>query len=173
MSASLNSWTAPDPGTGDLFYRIAVEKPDPCVPEGDGKKAGTGPYQHSLSNMDDNKLKAGENPPDSIMLDNHYVDENRLPGNLVGRLTSRDLDTVDYHTYHLVSGERDHDNGSFSLIGDLLIAVVTFDYETKNTYNVRIKSTDLGNNHIENVFIINILDIEEPAGKENYTGYVL
>ena len=78
LSASLNSWTDPDPSEGEFFYRIAVEKPDPCFPEGGSKKAGTGPYLHALSNMDDNKLKAGENPPDSIMLDNHNIEENLL-----------------------------------------------------------------------------------------------
>ena len=164
LSANLNSWTDPDPSIGDQFYRIAVEKPYPCTPEGGNKKAGTGPYHHSLSNMDDNKLRLGENPPDSIMLDNHSLDENRLPGSLVGRLTSRDLDSIDYHTYHLVSGDGDQDNGSFSLIGDLLIASVTFDYETKNTYSVRIRSTDNAAIFTENTFTININDTEEATG---------
>ena len=77
LSASLNSWTDPEPSTGDLFYRIAVEKPDPCVPEGGSKKAGTGPYRASLSNLDNNKLKVGENPPDSLYIDNIDIDETR------------------------------------------------------------------------------------------------
>jgi hypothetical protein len=59
ISSSFNSWTDPDPVTGDLFYRIAVEKPEACDPEGLGKKAGTGPYNHSLSNLDDNRLQTG------------------------------------------------------------------------------------------------------------------
>lgn len=164
MSASLNSWTDPDASSGDLFYRIAVEKPDPCVPEGGSKKAGTGPYVNSLSNMDDNKLKAGENPPDSIMLDNYMIDENLLPGSLVGRLTTRDADTMDYYTYHLVPGEGGDDNGSFSLIGDLLVSATTFDYETKSNYTVRIRTTDNAAYFLEKAFTISINDTEESTG---------
>ncbi|MFC2116009.1 right-handed parallel beta-helix repeat-containing protein [Bacteroidota bacterium] len=61
MSSSFNSWTDPDPQVGELYYRIAVEKPLPCEPEAGSSKAGTGPYYHSLSNMDDNKLRTGSN----------------------------------------------------------------------------------------------------------------
>lgn len=161
LSASLNSWTDPEASAGDQFYRIAVEKPDPCVAAGGGKKAGTGPYVHSLSNMDDNKLKAGENPPDSIYIDNLSIDENMLPGSLVGRLVTIDLDTSDYYTYHLVDGEGDDDNASFSLIGDLLVSAATFDYETRNTYNVRIRTTDNAAYYLERSFVITINDTQE------------
>ncbi len=45
-----------DPPGGTNYYRIAGLINTPCEPEGQ-KKAGTGPYSHSLSNLDDNKLK--------------------------------------------------------------------------------------------------------------------
>jgi len=38
------------------FYRIAGELTTPCYPSGD-EKAGTDPYNHSLSNLDDNRLQ--------------------------------------------------------------------------------------------------------------------
>jgi hypothetical protein len=49
----------PDPTKGKRWYRIAGVKPDTCYPSVStgGLKAGTGPYVHSLSNLDDNKLK--------------------------------------------------------------------------------------------------------------------
>ncbi|MCK4745973.1 MAG: hypothetical protein KAT15_03015, partial [Bacteroidales bacterium] len=78
LSSSFNSWTDPDPVAGNQFYRISVERLLACTPEGGSKKAGTGPYQHSLSNMDDNKLKTGENPPDTLILSNHSLPENNL-----------------------------------------------------------------------------------------------
>ncbi|MFC2112323.1 right-handed parallel beta-helix repeat-containing protein [Bacteroidota bacterium] len=59
LSSSFNSWTDPDPVAGKQYYRISVERLLPCIPEGAENKAGTGPYQHALSNMDDNKLKTG------------------------------------------------------------------------------------------------------------------
>jgi hypothetical protein len=41
---------------GRYYYRIKGILFDECTPSGN-LKAGTGPYNHSLSNMDDNKLK--------------------------------------------------------------------------------------------------------------------
>lgn len=169
MSASLNSWTDPDASTGDLFYRIAVEKPDPCVAADGSKKAGTGPYVHSLSNLDDNKLKAGENPPDSLFLDNNSIDENMLPGSLIGRIVTIDLDTLDAYTYQLVSGEGDDDNSSFSIIGDLLISAASFDYETKASYYVRIRTTDNSAYYLEKSFVILINDTHEGTGTSGET----
>ena len=40
--------------TRKFFYRVAGILTNPCFPTGN-EKAGTGPYWHSLSNMDDNK----------------------------------------------------------------------------------------------------------------------
>ncbi|MFC2116608.1 choice-of-anchor Q domain-containing protein [Bacteroidota bacterium] len=57
MSSSTTSWidTEAEPET-DYYYRVIVEPPQACRPSGN-LKAGTGPYTHSLSNMDDNKLR--------------------------------------------------------------------------------------------------------------------
>lgn len=164
LSASLNSWTDPVASSGDLFYRMAVEKPDPCVPGGGGKKsgtgykAGTGPYVHSLSNMDDNKLKEGQLPPDTITISNSSIEEGNLPGAFIGKLLTADADSLDSHTYKFVPGDGADDNHSFTLSGDLLLASETFDYETKNAYSVRIRSTDEAGNFYEMAFTIMILE---------------
>jgi len=61
ISASSDVYTDTDPEAlaGQRWYRIAGIKPVACYPtvKVDGKKAGTGPYAHSLSNLDDNKLR--------------------------------------------------------------------------------------------------------------------
>ena len=164
MASSSNSWTDPSPVDGDLYYRVAVQKPVACTPVGGTKKAGTGPYTHALSNLDDNKLKAGESPPDSVVLDNQSIDENGIPGMLVGRFTTFDPDSGDHHTYELVSGTGADDNSSFLVIGDMLLSGITFDYETKSSYTVRISSTDMASNKIERAFAISINDTQEPSG---------
>ncbi len=59
MASSTTTWTDRDATSGqEYYYRVAVEKIPACNPEEEGKKGGTGPYKHSLSNMDDNKIKA-------------------------------------------------------------------------------------------------------------------
>ncbi|HEC43512.1 MAG TPA: T9SS type A sorting domain-containing protein [Bacteroides sp.] len=164
LSASLNSWTDPAGGTGDLFYRIAVEKPDPCWAEGGEKKAGTGPYQHSLSNMDDNKLKEGNLPPDSIWIDKFQINENNAVGALVGRFHTIDPDTSEIHSYILTSGQGDDDNNSFTLIGDLLIAASSFDFEERDSLSIRIRSIDKSGNYLEATLLIEVTDLDETVG---------
>lgn len=49
-----------------LYYRIAGIKSDPCDPAGllSGKKASSGPFVHSLSNLEDNRVQStGINNP--------------------------------------------------------------------------------------------------------------
>jgi hypothetical protein len=48
---------APNPENYKRWYRVAGWLSEPCYPSIGGKKAGTGPYQHALSNLDDNKKK--------------------------------------------------------------------------------------------------------------------
>jgi hypothetical protein len=84
----------------EYWYRVAVEKPGGCDPNGNGKKIGTGPYNHSLSNMDDNKLKdvsTGRLPAQGefMIYPNPVADKAvisyRNPGHQSYRMTIRDL----------------------------------------------------------------------------------
>jgi hypothetical protein len=55
-----NVYTDVDPlaSSRRMYYRVAGVKPDPCDPAGLlDKKAGSGPFVHSLSNLEDNRLK--------------------------------------------------------------------------------------------------------------------
>ncbi len=66
MPSSTNEWTDAEAESGkEYYYRVAVEPPRPCNPTGN-EKAKSGPYNHSLSNMDDNKLKVGTGVGDVI-----------------------------------------------------------------------------------------------------------
>ena len=47
-------------------------------------------------------------------------------------------------TYTLVAGSGDDDNGSFTISTNQLIASIPFNYEAKNSYKVRVRSTDNG-----------------------------
>ncbi|MGC9341829.1 MAG: YCF48-related protein [Bacteroidales bacterium] len=53
--------TDPEANTKRMYYRVAGVKPEPCDPAGllGGKKAGSGPFVHSLSNLEDNRLQTG------------------------------------------------------------------------------------------------------------------
>jgi photosystem II stability/assembly factor-like uncharacterized protein len=62
ISASKNQYTDIDPEAlaGRRYYRIAGVKSAICNPANlKGKKAGTGPYSQSMSNIEDNRLQVG------------------------------------------------------------------------------------------------------------------
>ncbi|MBL7111124.1 MAG: cadherin domain-containing protein [Bacteroidales bacterium] len=82
--------------------------------------------------------------PTDISLDNNAVAEAQPAGTFVGKLTTTDPDEGDTHIYSLVEGDGWPDNGSFNISGDSLFTAEVFDYDTKSTYNIRVRTTDDG-----------------------------
>jgi len=99
--------------------------------------------------------------PTDIILSSNEVSENQPPGTLVGTLSAIDPDAGSTFTYSLVSGAGDTDNSSFSLAGNSLKTNRSFDYETKNSYSVRVRVTDQGGLSYEKPFTISVTDIME------------
>ncbi len=166
VSSSINAYTDTDPTalTERYYYRVAGVFADPCVTSGD-LKAGSGPYSHSMSNMEDNRIMAPvENQaPTDLALDNLTIDENLPSQALIGRFSTTDADPDDSHVYSFVSGTGDTDNGHFIITGDSLLSGQAFDYETKNTYSIRVSTTDTGDLSFEKQFAILINDVSDPA----------
>ncbi len=104
---------------------------------------------------------AANGDPTDIHLSPAAIDENEPPGTTVGTLTTTDPDAGDTFTYALVSGTGSTNNGSFTISGDLLQANAAFDFETKASYSVRIRSTDPGAGSVERAFTITINDVNE------------
>jgi len=100
--------------------------------------------------------------PTDISLDNSSVAENQPPGTAVGSFSTTDPDAGDTFTYSLMSGQGDDGNAWFMIVGSQLRAAASFDYETKNSYSIRVRTTDLGGLHYEEVFIITVADVYEP-----------
>ncbi|MBW4660026.1 MAG: hypothetical protein KME15_15230 [Drouetiella hepatica Uher 2000/2452] len=105
--------------------------------------------------------------PTAINLPNK-VDENIVPGFSVGNLQAIDEDANESHTYRLVSGVGDTDNGVFSLTtaGQLIINVSP-DYETKPTYSVRVETTDKGGLTFTQAVIVEVNDVPEDNSPTN------
>lgn len=61
-------------------------------------------------------------------------------------------------TYSLVSGTGSMDNGSFTISGNTLQTAAAFNYEVKNSYHVRICSTDQGGLWCEKPFVIGVTE---------------
>ncbi len=103
--------------------------------------------------------------PTDLMLSNSSVKELLPTGATIGSLTSVDDDAMDTHTYSLVAGIGDDDNSSFAISSDELNTAEVFDFETKTSYNIRIKTDDGNGGYFEKSFTITVLD-----SNENSTG---
>ncbi|MBN1873294.1 MAG: tandem-95 repeat protein [Anaerolineae bacterium] len=100
-------------------------------------------------------------PPYDINLSNAEIAEDLPISTTVGTFTSSDVDIDDVYTYTLVSGSGDSDNGDFAIVGDVLKTRSTFDYETRNSYSIRVRSMDSGGSSFEKVCMILITDSNE------------
>ena len=101
--------------------------------------------------------------PTDIALSAPTVAENAPSGTTVGTLSTMDADAGDTFTYTLVSGTGSADNGSFAIDGGTLKTAASFNYEAKNSYSVRVRTTDAGGIFTEKAFTIAVTDVAEPV----------
>lgn len=117
--------------------------------------------------FDDVVVSLNNEAPADILLSQDSIAENTTAGGVVGTLTAVDPDAGDTFAYALTPGDGDADNGSFSIavLGNTLLLRTSPDYETKNSYSIRVRATDSGGLYIEKSFTITILDQDEIPAK--------
>ena len=99
--------------------------------------------------------------PTAIALSDNTIAENEAIKTIIGNFSTTDPDINETFTYDLVSGNGDTDNSLFTLEGNVLKTNSIFDYEGKNTYSIRVQTTDTANNTYSEVFTINVSDVNE------------
>lgn len=107
------------------------------------------------------KIARHYDPPTNILLSSESIRENSPADSTVGVLSSVDPDVADAFVYTLVAGEGDADNASFTIENDLLKATSAFNFESKNSYNIRIRSTDAGGFSFEKAFVVTVENVNE------------
>jgi endonuclease/exonuclease/phosphatase family metal-dependent hydrolase len=100
-------------------------------------------------------------PPTGLSLSNNTIPENAAPNTVVGTLSTADPNSGDSFTYSLVAGSGSTNNDRFDVNGAELRATTSFDFETQNSYSVRLRTTDQGGLTFEQVFQIQVLDVVE------------
>ncbi|MGW8123546.1 Ig-like domain-containing protein [Roseivirga echinicomitans] len=117
-------------------------------------------------NLDSNILNLIYNlTPTDISLSGATISENNSIGQLVGNLSTTDADATDTHTYSMVSGTGATDNASFTIAGNKLQAAEVFDFETKSSYSVRIKTDDGRGGTFEKQFTVSVANVAEALGR--------
>lgn len=97
--------------------------------------------------------------PTNIGLSNTSIDENVPTGTTVGTFSTTDPDASNTFTYTLVNGTGDTNNASFFIDGSVLKSNQVFNYETKSSYSIRVRSTDQGGLFFEKQITITITNI--------------
>lgn len=107
--------------------------------------------------------------PLDIALSSNTVADNSPGNTLVGTFSTIDMDGLDTFTYTLVSGAGSPDNASFAISGNQLRTAGIFDFETKPTYFIRVRSTDAGALFVEKQFTINVTDGPDNPGAISFS----
>jgi hypothetical protein len=93
-------------------------------------------------------------PPTGIDLSSSSISENVPTGTTIGTLSTYDPDAGDTFTYTLIDPLQYPDNVNFTITGAVLKSKSVFNYETKDTYLIGVRSTDaLGSNADELIYI--------------------
>lgn len=104
--------------------------------------------------------------PTIVELSNNTIVENSIAD--IGTFSSTDVDVDDTHTYTLVAGSGDEDNGLFTITGDAIAFTAAPDFEiptdagdtpNNNTYAIRVQTNDGNGGTFEETFIITVTDI--------------
>lgn len=102
-------------------------------------------------------------PSTDLALSTEEFAENQPSGTVIATISTEDPDQRDQFTYTLVNGDGSFDNPSFTISDDgKLLSNELFDYETKKTYFLRVRSVDFGGNVFEKALSIEILDQNDP-----------
>jgi hypothetical protein len=102
------------------------------------------------------KVTCVNDAPTNVLISSASVPENKPVGTVVGSFSTTDVDAGDTFTYSLVAGEGSEDNGSFEVVGTELKTKASFDFETKASYKIRVKTTDSGSAGFEKQLTITI-----------------
>ncbi len=87
------------------------------------------------------------------------VPENSPPDTVVGTLATTDPDAGDTHTFALVDNALD--NQLFTISGAELRTAMTFDFEARSTYTVRVRATDRDGLWVGATLTITVTNVNE------------
>jgi len=99
--------------------------------------------------------------PMDVALVGARVLENQAAGTSVGVFSTSDRDAGDSFSYSFVAGASSADNASFTISGNRLKTSAAFDFETKSSYSIRVRTTDSGARSFEQAFTISVGNLNE------------
>ena len=108
--------------------------------------------------------------PSAMAITKSNLYESNTINQVVGALSTTDQDAGDSHTYSLVSGTGSTDNAAFNVSGNQIRASQVFSFVTKNSYSIRVRTTDKGGLSFEKVYTVSISQLPTLTGTGNEYG---
>ena len=102
-------------------------------------------------------IKDVPQPPVNTTLTDNKIAEDSPIGSLIGLLQTTDPDPYDFFTYNFEDGEGSNDNTGFTISNDKLISATTFNYRSKQTYSIRVRSADSNGFSVVNILQIYVI----------------
>ena len=99
--------------------------------------------------------------PTDVSLNTSSVAENLPVGTEVGTFSTVDPDSSEPFTYSLIGGTGSTDNSLFQISGNRLLTNAIFDYESKNSYSIRVQTSDSNGGVFQKALTINVNDVNE------------
>ncbi|MDD1417293.1 cadherin domain-containing protein, partial [Dolichospermum sp. ST_con] len=119
-----------------------------------------GSLNNSLKTRNIN-ITAVNDAPTNLSLSNINVAENKPIATVIGNFSSTDPDGNNTFTYSLVAGTGATDNALFTIAGNQLKTNAVFNFETKNSYTIRVRTTDQGALFFDKQLTIGVTNINE------------
>jgi Ca2+-binding RTX toxin-like protein len=109
-------------------------------------------------------VKIDTTAPTAIGFDSTSINENNAANAVVANLSTTDTGAGNTSfAYALVTGTGDTDNTAFTIVGNQLKLTAAANAETKASYSIRVRSTDLAGNSFETSQTIAVNDVNEFA----------
>jgi hypothetical protein len=99
--------------------------------------------------------------PGDLSLTNATIDENLPDNTIVGTLSAVDPDAGDTLTFSLACVVAGADDASFNISGANLQTSKIFDFESKSSYSICVRVTDVGGLSFDQNFTVNVNDVAE------------
>jgi beta-propeller repeat-containing protein/S-layer family protein len=141
----------------DVSGNVAVTGESRATWNGPGGVAPLNPFRGG--NGDFIVVKFGNQAPTNLALLNSNVAENQPAGATISAFSSTDPDVGDAFTYSLVSGVGSTDNAAFTISGNTLKTTYPFNYHVKQSYSIRVRTTDSGGLSFEKNLTVSVVNI--------------
>ncbi|MBR8829914.1 MAG: hypothetical protein N5P05_000544 [Chroococcopsis gigantea SAG 12.99] len=111
--------------------------------------------------------------PTSVLISGNTIAENTPAGFAIGDLNALDPDPGDDTFSYSLVDDPSTDNALFAVEGNRIRSAAIFDYEAKNTYNLRVRVRDRGDLTYEQTLTINVTNVNEaPVITKNFPATV-